>query len=405
MRVTVGLVLSGGGARGAYEVGVLLGIAEILGTSGATQAPFSVFAGTSVGAINASYVAAHTHLGDYAIDGLVRQWTELRMKEHLRIDLLGALGWPRTLPIQLRAKHRLDPDELGPRFGRSFIDPRPLERVVRDGMPWFLLHENVRAGRTRAIVIAALHIQSGQTHLFVEAAPGVEFREGRDFRRVSRHEPIGPDHVLASAAIPLLFPSRRVKHSYYCDGGLRFNTPIAPAIRAGAERLVVVSLRLAPNQELRTSLEAYPSPYFLLGKLLAALLLDPVDYDLQVLSRFNRLLAVLEETLTTDELQRFHAVVDAERGIAYRKLETLVFRPSQDIGRMAGAYVKDRKDRERANWLSEWMLSRASSVGETFEADLMSFLLFDGGFAERLIDLGRRDAIGRRDAVKSFFGA
>jgi len=193
---------------------------------------------------------------------------------------------------------------------------------------------------------------------------------------------------------------------YYCDGGVRYNTPIAPAIRAGARRLVVISLlsegyAVAGETSIEERLQAYRSPIFLMGKVLNALLLDPLDYDLQILNRFNRLLEVLESTLTEEELSRVERVMQEERGIGYRAVETLVFRPSRDIGRLA----RDRAKSIKASRFSSWLLARTATLGAIWQSDLLSFILFDAEFARQLVQLGRDDSVARADEIRAFFRA
>jgi NTE family protein len=156
--------------------------------------------------------------------------------------------------------------------------------------------------------------------------------------------------------------------------------------------------------EMREHEEQYPSIVFLAGKLLAALLLDRIDHDLTTLRRFNELIAVLEKTLTPEELARFQQVVVEERGAPYRQVEALHFRPTSDIGRMAGRFLEERGPESMGTWLSERVIRRAAAMTETVEADLVSFLLFDGAFARRLVDLGRRDAHDHEEKIRAFFG-
>jgi len=397
---SVGIVLSGGGARGAYEAGVVAGIMEVLKPR---RAPFDVLCGTSVGALNATYLASHAHMPDMNAAGLISQWQSLELARHLRLDLRGLLGVQRTFserkPLKATAPANM------PRYaGRSLLDAGALEAVVQNAVAWSHLHDNVQRGRVRAVIIAALEIATGTTTLFAELAPGVEYRAGRDKRRMPVAEAISPDHVLASAAIPLMFPARRVGTKYYCDGGVRFNTPIASAIRAGARRLVVISLLASRTEStldvpLEQRLDAYRSPIFLIGKVLNALLLDPLDYDLQVLTRFNRLLEVLESTLTPDELGRVQAVMEEDRGLGYRSVETLVFRPSRDIGQLA----RERSKELRSSMFSSWLLARTASLGAIWESDLLSFILFDADFARQLVQLGRDDTVARAAEIRSFF--
>lgn len=399
MTSKTGIVLSGGGARGAYEVGVIAGLVDVL--QGRSRAPFSIFTGTSVGAINAAYLASYADRPDMNVEGLIAHWRELELARHLSLEPLRFLLGPRWgKPL---AWLRGDGDE---RWGRSLLDPRALEALVETRVEYERLHENVRSGVVRAMVVAALEISTGRTTMFSELTEGVELKPSRDPRRVSRNCLIKSEHVLASAAIPLLFPARRIGRHYYCDGGVRFNTPIAPAIRCGADRLVVISL-LYPtasyaepdSPEAEANVHAYPRPVFLLGKILNALLLDPVRYDLQVLEGLNLLIGTLEETLDPHELERVRGVLTKARGLPYERIDTLVFRPSEDIGKMAHEHAK----RARIGTLSNLLVTRLADLGADLEADLLSFILFDGEFADALISLGRRDALARADEIRSFF--
>jgi len=398
------LVLSGGGARGAYEVGVMAGLVEVLGLGERGTAPFDVFTGTSVGAINATYLAAHADRGDLGVQGLVRTWESLELSRDVRLDPAGLLGWPRSLPFL--SWGRRQKADLGDHYGRAVLDPRPLEQIVEKNVPWERLTANVRAGIVRALMVSALDVAGGRTTMFAQLAEGTTVVPSKDKRREQREGPVTAEHVLASAAIPMLFPARRIGDAYYCDGGLRFNTPIAPALRAGSTRLLVVSLLHPdpPASRPRNALAQYPNPMFLLGKVLNALLLDPVDYDLQVLARLNMLIEVLEKTLPPSDFADVMRVIERERGLRYRHVRTLVFRPSEDIGVLAGEYLREEHPRWRgAARIIGAALRRARSIGQSVETDLGSFLLFDGGFARVLMDLGRRDVVSRADEVRVFF--
>ena len=393
------LVLSGGGARGAYEAGVLAGIIEVLKRHGLDRAPFDILCGTSVGALNAAYLAAHVDQPDMNIEGLLQQWRSLDLSTHLRLDLRGILGWKRGWSPGTE-DHKERPKQIG----RSLLAPGAIDDLITSQIPWDRLHDNTRKGIVRALVVAALHIRTGRTTVFTELAPHVEFQGHTDPRRVLRRAEITADHVLASAAIPLMFPARRVGDDYYCDGGLRFNTPIAPAIRCGADRLVVISLlsesSAAATVPLANRQAAYQNPVFIIGKVLHALLLDPLRYDLQVLERFNRMLAILEDVLDPADLARVREVIQESRGLPYRRLSTLVFRPSEDIGHMA----RERARSLQASRFSSWLLARTATLGSLWESDLVSFILFDAEFAEQLIDLGKRDTLNRADEIAAFFG-
>jgi NTE family protein len=393
------VVLSGGGARGAYQVGVVAGILDVLGPCGLEHAPFNVLCGTSVGAINAGYLASHAHLPDLAIDGLIDAWRSLELEDHLKISLRGLVG------AYSSAKSASGKASERPIEARALLDSLPLKDLVSTRVDFEQLHRNVHKGVVHALIISALEIGSGRTTMFIEAPPYATFPEWSDPRRNVRREPIGLQHVLASAALPLVFPPRRIQGEAYCDGGVRFNTPIAPAIRAGADRLVVVSLLSDQPQpeiadipvEVREA--SYKNPFFLLGKVLNALLLDPVHYDLQVLERFNKLIETMEHVLDPRQLAEFHRVVREERNIEYRKLSTLVFRPSRDVGEVALEFARHIVP----SGLGPNLLHRLANQKSVWQSDLVSFLSFDGKFAERLITMGRNDALMRRDEIEHFF--
>jgi NTE family protein len=192
---------------------------------------------------------------------------------------------------------------------------------------------------------------------------------------------------------------------------LRFNTPIAPAIRAGADRIVIVTVRhgrtardaAVVEEKSGSELGRDLSPMFLMGKLLNALLLDPVQYDLHVLERLNEVVQVLEQTLAPGDFDRVQRVWAEHRGMPYRHLRTLVFTPSQDLGELAGDYMRTELKLDKLTPIVRYLLERALSSSPRSEADWASYLLFDGGFAAELIAIGHADALSRRDEIREFF--
>ena len=397
-----GLVLSGGGMRGAYEVGIVAGIMEVLDPEPGSGPTFQIFAGTSVGAINATYLASNAAHADHGVERLAEVWNSLRLEDHARVRPFGLARLPEAL-----ARFRSKSNEP---TGNSLLDSRGIEVLVRRSIDWAKLHDNIDRGIIDAVMVAALHVVSGRTTMFTERAPHCNIEPTRDERKATAFERISADHVLASAAIPLLFPTRRIGNHYYCDGGLRFNTPIAPTIRAGAERLVIVSVRhersqreIAAAEENDAGKGSELSSVFLVGKLLNALLLDPVAYDLQVLERLNQVMEVLEETLDADDLERIQRVWIKHRGAPYRRLKKLVFQPSRDLGRVAGEFIKKSLKTTNLRPVAKYLIEKFASDSPEPEADWASYLLFDGSFAHELIEIGRQDARDQAEKIREFF--
>lgn len=207
--VRTGLVLSGGGMRGAYEVGIVSGIVEALRPRPGDPPVFRIFSGASVGAINAAFLTSGSQEPDHGVSRLAEVWKTLRIGEHARVRPFGLTRWPAS--IRNKLKGLSDGDELG----TSLLDTRSLEVLVRRSIDWDSLHRVIDSGRVLALLIAALHVASGRTTMFTEHAPGISIVPTRDERRHTVFERITADHVLASAAIPLLFPPRRVGSHFY----------------------------------------------------------------------------------------------------------------------------------------------------------------------------------------------
>jgi NTE family protein len=222
---------------------------------------------------------------------------------------------------------------------------------------------------------------------------------------------ITPFHALASAAIPLLFPAMPIDGQYYVDGGLRQNTPLSPALRLGADRVLVVSLRhrAKPHEDkLRESIlgqqreEALPSPFFLIGKTLNALMIDRIDYDLDRMRRMNAIIAAGETAFGAEFLDEINARVSGPYGSRLRVVQDMLVRPSADVGEIASAYAKSAEFAKRGGLATRALRRLGETEGEE-EADLLSYLLFDGGYGAQLIDMGMSDARARRDELASFF--
>ncbi len=385
----LGLILSGGGARGAYEVGVLDYIfSEFLDARG-NPPKVDLISGTSVGAVNGAFVASHIEDVASAMKHMVGLWTGLELADVLGFGLRQAAGLYRVL--------------LGGSESRGVFDPSSLSAIVGRNIRWRRLRRNIRTGALQALTVSTTHVGTGQPVIFVDAAPGVGIPKSLGLHALVRRAKIGQHHVLASAAIPLVFPSVEIGDEIHCDGGLRLNTPMGPSIHLGMNRLLVVGLstpHVAGRRAVRDG--QYPGAPFMLGKVLNAFLLDHVNADLLEVQRINDFLKDGIRAYGPEFLDRINQAAKARGALAPRRLlSSLVLRPSVDIGQVASDYLASNRVRFGKS-LGRAFIS-VLDVGAGADADLASYLLFDGGFAQTLVEMGRRDAHARRSEIEAFF--
>jgi NTE family protein len=278
------------------------------------------------------------------------------------------------------------------------FDPRPVERLLERVIAWDRLHANIQNQLVRGLMIAALDICDGSTTLFTELAEGVSLRPYPYLTTRSLFTSIGAEHVLAATALPFMLPSRRIDDRYYMDGAMRFETPVIPALRAGAEKIVAISLLDQPKSAQARRPLMFPGEFFLIGQLLSAVLLDPLMHDIDNLRRNNRIIDALAETLDRPTAMRVIANLESEVPPG-RPVPTLVFRPSENLEMLTAEFLREEVRRRPLRG----MLLRRLANYETGRSLLASFLYFDGRLAARLLDLGRRDAYAQADQISAFF--
>ncbi len=288
---TVGLVLAGGSARGAYEVGVVRYVVEEVARALGRDLPLDVISGTSAGSINACLLAAYADRPAEGAALLAHQWETLALEDVVR-PAPGEMLHVATRMLGRSAK----PDE---RRRGGIFDPSGIERIIRGSTPFDAIDEHIRAGRLAALSISTTHVATGRTVVFVQRRdPGLP-RWGSDPTMIGRTARIRAEHAMASAAVPVLFPAVEIEGQFYCDGGLRQNVPLSPARRLGADGLIVVNPRYireeSPSPALAEEREAsYPDPLFVLGKAMNALLLDRIENDIRRLEKLNAVLSAGE---------------------------------------------------------------------------------------------------------------
>ena len=305
---------------------------------------FDILCGTSVGAIHACYLAATAHESTGRGQRLVDFWRAMQIEQVLpfsRRELVGLLR--RALGLRGR-RSRFRSGEVPERI-YGMLDTRNLERMVVSAVPWRRIRGNVRAGRLSAVCVAATEIATGRVVCFMESAERDLPGWAPDPSIVPQITHLRPTHALASAAIPLLFPAVRIEHTFYADGGLRLNTPLAPALRLGADKVLVVALRphgrTAHAATLaRHRLEDFESPSYLFGKVLNSLLLDHLDSDLARMRVMNDMLRDGEQAFGPDFIDSLNRAGRSQRAHPLRWIDDLVIRPSADLGVMAGEVLQ-----------------------------------------------------------------
>jgi len=365
-----GLVLTGGGARSAYQVGVMRAVADLLPRDAPT--PFHVISGTSAGAIVATGIAAHaTHFRTGAVT-LERVWRNFHVDQVFRTDTPSMLrAGCRWLAALLSVGRLASPPD-------SLFDNTPLRQLLERRVDFSRIREALATGHLEALAISASGYSSAQSLAFYESRVRLPLQSPSWPRGMAAELQI--DHLMASSAVPFLFPPVRMHGEYFGDGAMRQVAPLSPAIRLGADRLFVVGVRASRTQAPPIAdVARMPSFGQLFGFMLDTLFMDSLHAALAQLERLNRLLA--------------QSVVPNPEGL--RHIESLVIVPAEDLSAIAGSHARRMPRTVRA-------LLRVMGTGNGDGSELLSYLLFESGYTRELIALGHADTMARRAEVVAF---
>ncbi|HEY5762783.1 MAG TPA: patatin-like phospholipase family protein [Rhodocyclaceae bacterium] len=369
------LVMSGGGARAAYQVGVLQAIRDVVGDG--RQNPFQIICGTSAGAINAVALACGAQNFRAAVDDLADVWWNFRTNQVYRSDIGGmsltsvrwlgalALGWV----------FRSNPKYL--------LDNRPLAELLRQRLDFSRIDQAIATGALYAISVTASGYTSGQSVSFFQAQ--AEVKPWTRAQRIGSRVRLGIDHLLASSALPFIFPAMRIHREFFGDGSMRQLAPISPAIHMGADRVFVIGSSHLQEPDVRLVQSTYPSLAQIAGHVMSAIFLDSLAADIERLERINQTLSRIPEDLRV------------ENGIRLRPIRALIIQPSERIDRLAARHGRVLP------WPVRTLLRGVGAMHRRGGA-LASYLLFEQPFTRALIEMGYRDTMARRDEVEAFFG-
>jgi len=368
-RPAVALVLTGGGARSAYQVGVLLALAELWPRS---RNPFQIIVGTSAGAVAAGVLAAEAHHWRRAVTGLERVWANFRSGQVFHVDAPHMLRAGAHWILALMSGGLV----LAP--PRSILDNTPLRELLGVHVDCGGIRRSIERGHLRALALCSTSYNSGKSVAFYDGVESIS--DWSRAQRIGTRTEFTVDHLMASAAIPLLFPPIRIGEEFFGDGSMRQIHPLSPAIHLGADRLLIIGVRArrAAGVALNRAHTVMPTPGEIFGYMLDTLFTDQIYGDLEQLERINVLV---------------HSAPHATRG--ERPIDTLMLAPSVDPREIADRYVRDMPRGLRA-------LLRVIGGRDESGSQLASYLMFEAPYTRALIDLGYRDAMEARAALAAF---
>jgi NTE family protein len=372
-RARAGLVLTGGGTRAAYQVGVVKAVRDILGNP--VKNPFPIVCGTSAGAINAATLAVFADDFSRGVANLLEVWENMKCEHVYRTDawhiMRAGARWLGAMMLLYR------------RNPVSLLDNSPLRDMLGRNLDFERIQGHIDSGALYAVCVTASGYTTGQSVSFFQGGSGLEgwVRNQRIGAAVS----LKLDYLLASAALPFIFPAVKVHREYFGDGSMRQIAPVSPALHLGADRVLIVGTGRQTGDDARARSNTYPSLAQIAGHALNSIFLDSLSVDIERLERINRTVRLIPP----EKL--------AESNVQLRAVKVLYITPSQPLERIASRFLHELPGTVRFVLRPTGALNRSGS-------NLASYLLFEESFCRALIDLGYKDTVTREAEVREFFG-
>ena len=365
------LVLGGGGARAAYQIGVLKAIVQFYPRNHGI--PFKIICGTSAGAINGTSIATHASCFHLGVRKLEWVWRNFRTEKIYSSSIPGVLTHLSKMLLM-----SMQDDKVNTNAG-SLFNSEPLRGLLNQLINFTRIDRNISSGALNALSIDTSCYNTARSVTFFQGSHDIA-QWHRD-RRSGQRTQLNTDHLLASSAIPLIFPSVKLNQGYYGDGSVHQLAPLSNPIHLGAKKIMVINLE-SPHKQLPQELEHHPKTATITGHLLDTIFSDTLNSDLERLERINNTLSLIPK--------------ENRKKLSLTHIQTLVIKPSEDLSQLASRYYNEMPFAVRA-------MLRPIGINQQTDSSIVSYLLFEQTYCSALIDLGYQDAMCQIDEIRDFF--